>query len=340
MADATLTIAWVVLGHLLADFVFQTDSIAFAKAAPGRRAWLGLAAHGAVVAALLLPVALAFGASGALSVAVIAASHAVIDRWKIALTRRAGARALRTDRHRAPTGPSGFVGHGWTPVPAALFIVDQLVHAGIIFGAWALWLSHAALEPSWIATVDRLLGGWDPAAVHAATLTFVVIASLAIANIRGARFFVEALVDPRHAAGSMSGHTPDSDAASPVSNEPTGRPRAAEVAAVSAPPVALRIPGSDTPPPRVITTRVVRPPSPDLVGATIGALERLLIVTFILTANQAAVGFVIAAKTLARFKQLDDREFAEYYLLGTLASVSIAVATGLLAAAALATLPA
>ena len=34
---------------------------------------------------------------------------------------------------------------------------------------------------------------------------------------------------------------------------------------------------------------------------------------------------MIAAKTIARFKQLDDRGFAEYYLLGTLASVAVAV---------------
>jgi hypothetical protein len=51
----------------------------------------------------------------------------------------------------------------------------------------------------------------------------------------------------------------------------------------------------------------------------------------------ATIGLVVAAKTLARFKQLDDREFAEYYLLGTLASVTIAVATSLIAQAALAT---
>ena len=44
-----------------------------------------------------------------------------------------------------------------------------------------------------------------------------------------------------------------------------------------------------------------------------------------LTGAVAAVGFVIAAKTIARFKQLDDRGFAEYYLLGTLASVAVAV---------------
>ena len=75
--------------------------------------------------------------------------------------------------------------------------------------------------------------------------------------------------------------------------------------------------------------------SPERVGEAIGVLERLLIVTFVLTANQPAIGFVVAAKTLARFKQLDDRRFAEYYLLGTLASVSVALASGLLALAAL-----
>jgi hypothetical protein len=71
--------------------------------------------------------------------------------------------------------------------------------------------------------------------------------------------------------------------------------------------------------------------SPARVGEAIGVLERLLIVTFMLIGAEAAVGFVIAAKTLARFKQLDDRGFAEYYLLGTLASVSVAIISGLLA---------
>lgn len=328
MADPTLTIGWLILGHLLADFVLQTDGIAFAKAAPGLRAWYGLAAHGSVVAFVLIPLALAFGAPGATTVVVIAVSHAIVDRWKISLTRRAEARALRTDRHRIPGPTGGFVAHGWTPAPAALFIADQLVHGAIILGAWAIWLSHLALTSSWVVVVDGLVGGWDPAAVHAATLTFVVVASLAVANIRGAGFFVETLVDPRRAAGSMTGPSPDPEEALPALAVPTG-----EVGDVPS-----RTPGSDVPPPRIVTTRIGRPPSPDRVGATIGALERILIIIFILTANQAAIGFVIAAKTLARFKQLDDRDFAEYYLLGTLGSVTVAIVTGLLAAAALETL--
>ncbi len=76
-------------------------------------------------------------------------------------------------------------------------------------------------------------------------------------------------------------------------------------------------------------------PSEARVGAAIGILERLLICALVLGGAVATIGLVVAAKTLARFKQLDDREFAEYYLLGTLASVTVAVITSLLAQAAL-----
>ncbi|GAC1664349.1 MAG: hypothetical protein NVS9B8_04610 [Candidatus Limnocylindrales bacterium] len=54
-----------------------------------------------------------------------------------------------------------------------------------------------------------------------------------------------------------------------------------------------------------------------------------------LTGSEAAIGFVVAAKTLARFRLLDDRDFAEYYLLGTLASVSVAIISALIGRAAL-----
>jgi hypothetical protein len=44
-----------------------------------------------------------------------------------------------------------------------------------------------------------------------------------------------------------------------------------------------------------------------------------------LSGQVGAIGFVIAAKSLARFKQLEDKDFAERYLLGTLLSVLIAL---------------
>lgn len=64
------------------------------------------------------------------------------------------------------------------------------------------------------------------------------------------------------------------------------------------------------------------------IGKYIGLLERAIIVVLVLHGEMTAVGFVLAAKSIARFKQLDDRAFAEYYLVGTLISTLIAVAGG------------
>lgn len=76
--------------------------------------------------------------------------------------------------------------------------------------------------------------------------------------------------------------------------------------------------------------------APDRVGRAIGILERGLILTMVLADVLSAVGFVIAAKSVARFKDLENKEFAEYYLVGTLASTLLAVGAGLLLKAAMA----
>ncbi len=55
----------------------------------------------------------------------------------------------------------------------------------------------------------------------------------------------------------------------------------------------------------------------------------------VLVEAYGAIGFVLAAKSVARFKDLDDRDFSEGYLVGTLTSTSIAVVTGLALAALL-----
>ncbi|WP_261791136.1 DUF3307 domain-containing protein [Fusobacterium necrophorum] len=65
-------------------------------------------------------------------------------------------------------------------------------------------------------------------------------------------------------------------------------------------------------------------------GNMIGKLERALIVILLLQNQYEAIGFVLAAKSIARFRQLDDKEFAEKYLVGTLASVLLALGATLL----------
>ncbi len=66
------------------------------------------------------------------------------------------------------------------------------------------------------------------------------------------------------------------------------------------------------------------------IGRIIGKLERIIICCLVLCNQIGAIGFVLAAKSIARYKQLEDKNFAEKYLVGTLASASIAFITALL----------
>jgi hypothetical protein len=66
------------------------------------------------------------------------------------------------------------------------------------------------------------------------------------------------------------------------------------------------------------------------VGEWIGILERLITLTFVLTGSLTALAFALTAKSIARFKDLEDKEFAEYYLLGTSASLLVAMFAGML----------
>lgn len=63
-------------------------------------------------------------------------------------------------------------------------------------------------------------------------------------------------------------------------------------------------------------------------GRLIGVLERALALTLVLLGQYGALGLLIAAKALARFRALEDRDFAEYFLIGTLASLLQALLVG------------
>ncbi len=66
-------------------------------------------------------------------------------------------------------------------------------------------------------------------------------------------------------------------------------------------------------------------------GRTIGVFERILIVTFILTGNISAIGFLIGAKSILRFsdaKKASARKQTEYVLIGTLMSFALSILIG------------
>jgi hypothetical protein len=64
-------------------------------------------------------------------------------------------------------------------------------------------------------------------------------------------------------------------------------------------------------------------------GAVIGIIERIFIMTFVLLGQYTAIAFVFAAKSIVRFGEAKERKFAEYYLIGTMASILFALLTGI-----------
>ena len=166
----------------------------------------------------------------------------------------------------------------------------------------------------------------------------MVIAALLIANVRAGALFVATLVRPIEfgaeigGAGVTAGHRrrcpvpPPAPEAVPgrawdirigpfAAGSTKARPRAGGAASRRMPPLAVPPPPrwwGDDRHPRAAADRHVR-------------------------AGRSRRGGRLRdrGEDIARFRLLDDRDFAEYYLLGTLGSVSVAILTGLVARAAL-----
>ena len=220
-ADPILTLAWLVLAHLTADFIVQTSAVVMAKNAPGPRGWWGLGAHGLGVAACLIPVALAFGLPGLWALIAIAVSHMLVDRTKVRLTHGAEHRALdAAERRHEGRAPAAGLGRAWTPLPAAYFAADQLAHLGLTAAAWAIWLSGQAPTVQWSTAITNLFAGRDLAVVHEVILWLVVIAALLIANVRAGALFVATLVRPTELGAEIGALAGEPAAEGP----PSGRP--------------------------------------------------------------------------------------------------------------------
>jgi hypothetical protein len=68
-------------------------------------------------------------------------------------------------------------------------------------------------------------------------------------------------------------------------------------------------------------------------GRYIGIFERILVLTFIMTNNFSAIGFLIAAKSILRFSDKSKsgaRKQTEYVLIGTLMSFALTIVIGFL----------
>ena len=303
--DTTLVVVWLVFAHLVADFVLQNDWIAINKANGTREGYRALLTHGFHVSLCLVPAVLAFGLPGLVYLVLVAVSHMLVDRWKVQATRRAEAAAqAQAIARRDQTGflvPSG-LGGAWTPWPGMLFLADQALHMTFALVGWLIILESVPLTAQWVDVVNMVLRTFDRAAVHALVLTSIVFISVFLVNTRGAYYFAMALLSPREL-----------------------RP---EPAAEGAAPVPAAAPASNA----------VPVGAPGRIEATIAAFERLLIVAFVMLGSVLGIAVVMGLRVAARWRQLEDRGYVEYFLLATLASISVAVASALLAMAALASI--
>ncbi len=172
-------------------------------------------------------------------VVVVALTHMAVDRWKVRATRRSERSALEAAvrRHagRPDTTPSG-LGVAWTPWPGMLFLADQGLHLTIAIVGWLVMLQGIALSSMFVDAVNRVLGVWDRATVHAVVLTGVVMVSLFLVNTRAAYYFILALVSPRDIPETEK--PPKPKPAAPPPDPGTGLTRAALAAAVPLAPVA------------------------------------------------------------------------------------------------------
>ena len=65
-------------------------------------------------------------------------------------------------------------------------------------------------------------------------------------------------------------------------------------------------------------------------GMYIGWLERFVVLTALVLQSPATVGLILTAKSIARYPELKSVRFAEYFLIGTLLSLSIGIVGGLI----------
>ena len=64
-------------------------------------------------------------------------------------------------------------------------------------------------------------------------------------------------------------------------------------------------------------------------GRSIGNLERLLMIIAVGAGRYEVLGFLVAAKGLIRSREFEERNFAEYFILGSIASTTVALVLGM-----------
>lgn len=160
---------------------------------------------------------------------------------------------------------------------------------------------------------------------------------------------------PFHGLSGVMSQTPTAtslpSATSPPSSPPPPTPTPAAATPAATAPAATAMPATTIATP---TTRSAAGSFPEIApsedardiddeelnrGRLIGNLERIVLTLVVIAGSYSALAFLIAAKGLVRFEEFEkSRDFTEYFLVGSLSSVLVALCLGLALRYALLTL--
>lgn len=301
------TLIALLTAHLLADFVFQTDWIVRHK-----KNFAVFLLHGVTVLALtsLVP-----GTLNPWLLGTITLTHLVMDWVKTNIL------------------PSGL----------GSFVADQLVHVGVIVVVAYLWPD--AMAQGWLAYVPAELA-------HYAVGGLILISAIIAATKMGAVVVAQLLepyeievkeADPARQPPVAVSDDPDdlakaaAEAARRWAAAAEDQAKRAGAAADKAEREAERASPEAEAPKQAEKTATTRKRSiSDHV--MIGVIERLIVLMLVLAGEFTAVGFLITAKSILRFSDLDTtykRKMTEFIIVGTMASFGWAIFVGLVAQSAL-----
>jgi len=239
----------IYLGHLLADFLFQTDRLVQRK----RRGSSGAYAVHGLIHYLSTVALLGFFVPGSILVLrtqlvliALTLSHLLIDFAKLRIT----------VRHGVKDG-------AWA------YLADQFVHLA------AVALAALLIAPS--GSFPALAAAFAQGRAIRNAVIFVPVVYVAV--IFGGGYFVRLLTRSlAEGAGNLS--------------------------------------------------REISAESLQNAGLYIGWLERFLVLTALLLQSPAMIGLIFTAKSIVRYPEFKSERFAEYFLIGTLLSLCIAIVGG------------
>ena len=205
----------------------------------------------------------------------------------------------------------GFVSHGVAVLVTHLLVLVPLLSIEVAAAALAIALLHVAIDVVRARWIPESWGGLKPFALDQAAHVLVILAAWCVlarsGAIPGFRWLTAAQMGPYVGAGVL--------AAAFAFNATGGSVIVAGILNL--------LPRDEA---------EEGPAGYGGAGRMIGILERTLMLALVLYGQWAAIGLLITAKSIARFEEIKVRKFAEYYLIGTLASLLVAFVVGFLLA--------